>query len=75
MALVDPEALPTPRRWVTKQEAAEHIGVSVRTIGIMLADGRLRGYRVGGAGAKTRMVRLDLVEVDDAMRPCGGDAA
>lgn len=73
MAL-DPEAPPTPRRWVTKQEAADHLGVSVRTIGIMLADGRLTGYRVGGAGANTRMSRLDLNEVDAAMQPYGGAA-
>jgi excisionase family DNA binding protein len=33
----------------------------------MIADGRLTGYRSGG-----RLIRLDLNEVDAAMRPFGG---
>jgi excisionase family DNA binding protein len=57
------------RRWASIQESAEHLGVTTRTIRQMIADGRLRGYRAGG-----RLVRLDLNEVDAAMRPFGGAA-
>lgn len=50
-------------------EAAEYLGVTDRTIRQMIADGRLTGYRSG-----TRLVRVDLNEIDDAMRPFGGAA-
>ncbi|MGB3353293.1 MAG: excisionase family DNA-binding protein [Mycobacterium sp.] len=68
MAL-DPEAPPTPRRWVTQEQAAEHLGVTTRTIRTMVADGRLTGYRIGNS-----RTRLDLNEVDAAMKPYGGAA-
>jgi len=35
----------------------------------MVADGRLTAYRAG-----TRLVRLDLNEIDAAMQPFGGAA-
>ena len=35
----------------------------------MIADGRLTGYRCGN-----RLVRVDLNEVDAAMKPYGGAA-
>lgn len=57
------------RRWASIQETAEHIGVTDRTVRQMIADGRLNGYRNG-----KRLVRLDLNEVDAAMRPMGGVA-
>jgi excisionase family DNA binding protein len=57
----------TRRRYVKPAEAAEYLGVTTRTIRQMIADGRLRGYRSG-----TRLVRLDLDEIDAAMRPFGG---
>jgi len=44
--------------------------VTDRTIRQMIADGRINGYRSG-----SRLVRVDLNEVDAAMRPFGGDAA
>lgn len=56
-----------PRRFVTPAEAAEYLGVTPRTIRQMISDGRLTGYRSG-----TRLVRLDLNEVDAAMVPFGG---
>lgn len=68
MAL-DPEAPTTPRRWVSLQEAAEHLGVTDRNIRKMMADGRLTGYRIG----KSR-IRLDVNEIDAAMKPVGGAA-
>lgn len=57
------------RRYVTPQQAAEYLGVTARTIRQMIADGRLTGYRSG-----TRVVRLDLNEIDAAMKPFGGAA-
>lgn len=50
------------RHYVKVAEAAEYLHVSVRTIREMMADGRLTGYRSG-----TRLVRLDLNEIDAAM--------
>jgi excisionase family DNA binding protein len=57
------------RRYAKLAEAAEYLGVTDRTIRQMIADGRLVGYRSG-----TRLVRVDLNEVDEAMRPFGGAA-
>lgn len=58
-----------PRRYARLSEAAEYIGVTDRTIRAMISDGRLTGYRSG-----RRLVRVDLNEIDDAMRPFGGAA-
>jgi excisionase family DNA binding protein len=55
------------RRYATIIESAEYLGVTTRTIRQMIADGRLCGYRSG-----TRLVRVDLNEVDAAMQPFGG---
>ncbi len=57
------------RRYVKLAEAAEYLQVTDRTIRQMIADGRLTGYRSG-----TRLVRVDLNELDDAMQPFGGAA-
>lgn len=60
----------TPRRrYIKIAEAAEYLQVTDRTVRQMLADGRLRGYRSG-----QRLVRLDLNEIDAAMKPFGGAA-
>jgi excisionase family DNA binding protein len=59
----------TRRRYVKPAEAAEYLGVTTRTIRQMIADGRLTGYRSGA-----RLVRLDLDEIDAAMKPFGGAA-
>ena len=59
----------TRRRYAKLGEAAEYLGVTDRTIRQMIADGRLTGYRSG-----TRLVRVDLDEVDAAMQPFGGAA-
>lgn len=55
------------RHWVSINDVAEHLGVTTRTIHQMIADGRITGYRNG-----TRFIRLDLNEVDAAMKPMGG---
>lgn len=57
------------RRYASLQEAAEYLGVTDRTIRQMIADGRLTGYRNG-----TRLVRVDLNEVDARMVAFGGAA-
>jgi excisionase family DNA binding protein len=59
----------TRRRYVKIVDAAEYLQVTDRTIRQMIADGRLTGYRSGN-----RLVRVDLNEVDAAMRPFGGAA-
>ena len=57
------------RRYAKLAEAADYLGVTDRTVRQMIADGRLTGYRSG-----TRLVRVDLNEVDAAMKPFGGAA-
>ena len=64
-----PQKSPTRRRWVSQREAAEYLGVTDRTVRQMIADGRITGYRSG-----PRLVRVDLNEVDAAMKPFGGAA-
>ncbi|HCS59068.1 MAG TPA: DNA-binding protein [Gordonia polyisoprenivorans] len=59
----------TPRRWASINATAEYLGVTDRTIRQMIADGRIRGYRNG-----RKMIRLDLNEIDAAMKPFGGAA-
>lgn len=56
-------------RWASIQATAEYLAVTDRTVRAMIADGRIRGYRNGN-----RLIRLDLNEVDAAMRPFGGAA-
>ncbi|PBA30574.1 DNA-binding protein [Mycobacterium intracellulare] len=57
------------RRYVKISEAAEYLQVTDRTIRQMVSDGRLTAYRSG-----KRLIRLDLNEIDAAMRPFGGAA-
>lgn len=57
------------RHYVRISEAAEYLKVTERTIRQMIADGRLAGYRSG-----TRLVRVDLNDLDAAMQPFGGGA-
>jgi excisionase family DNA binding protein len=57
------------RRYAKLKEAADYLGVTERTVRQMIADGRLTGYRNG-----SRLVRVDLNELDAAMKPFGGAA-
>jgi excisionase family DNA binding protein len=52
---------------VPLKEATEYIAVTDRTLRQMIADGRLTGYRSG-----SRLVRVDLNELDAAMQSFGG---
>lgn len=67
--MLDSRATRHARKYGKLSEAAEYLGVTERTIRQMIADGRLTGYRSG-----TRLVRVDLNEIDEAMRPFGGAA-
>ncbi|BBZ38727.1 excisionase family DNA-binding protein [Mycobacterium conspicuum] len=57
------------RRYAKLADAAEYLGVTDRTVRQMIADGRITGYRSG-----SRLVRVDLNEIDAAMKPFGGAA-
>jgi excisionase family DNA binding protein len=65
-----------PRRLASISDTAEYLGLTSRTIRVCIADGRLRAYKLG-----SKIVRLDLDEVDAALRPIpsaasgGGDRA
>lgn len=60
-----PTKSPPARRWLTQAEAAEYLGVTDRTIRNYIARGVLRGYRVTGS----RIIRVQLTEVDAVLRP------
>ena len=51
-------------RYVSLERAATHIDTTPRTIRRAIAEGRLTGYRFG-----KRMLRVDLNEVEAALRP------
>ena len=51
------------RRYATVADAATYIGVTNRTVRLMIADGRLTGYR----GLGSRVLRIDLNQVDRVM--------
>lgn len=53
------------RRWLTQAEAAERLDVTTRTIRNLIARGELQGHRVG----RTRMIRIDMHELDELLRP------
>jgi excisionase family DNA binding protein len=49
---------------MTQQQAAEHLGVTDRTIRNLIARGELTGYRLG-----KRTVRVDFADVEALLRP------
>jgi excisionase family DNA binding protein len=58
-----PNRAESRRRYITIPDAAEYLQVTTRTIRQMMADGRLTGYRAG-----SRLVRVDMNEIDDLVR-------
>lgn len=54
------------KTYIDQRRAAAILGVSDRTVRAMIADGRLRGYRLG-----PRVIRLRLDEVENALQPMG----
>lgn len=52
------------RRLVDIGQAAAYASVSTKTIRRRIADGTIKGYRLGSC-----TLRIDLNELDDALRP------
>lgn len=55
---------PGRREMVSIPQAAEYAGVCTRTIRRYISAGRITGYRLG-----PRLIRVDLNELDDILRP------
>ncbi len=55
----------TTRRWASQQAAATYADVTDRTIRNYIARGVLTGYRAPGS----RLVKIDLNEIDAMLRP------
>lgn len=62
--MTDPEQ---PQQWLTQQQAADRLGVHLRTIERHRAAGRLPTYRAG----TTRALRFRVEDVDALMTPHG----
>ena len=59
------------RRYVSIAEAAEYLGISTKFVRNLIAEGEIRGYRVGSY-ARHRTLRVDLDEIDEKlMQPIG----
>lgn len=54
-----------PRRYASVDDAGKYIGTHARTIRRMVSRGDLSGFRVPGS----RLLRVDLNELDAALRP------
>jgi excisionase family DNA binding protein len=65
MATHTPES--SARDYIKTSEAAAYLNCSVRSILYMIADGRLKAYKLG-----PRFMRLDRNEVVAAMEPVNG---
>ncbi|NMN93903.1 helix-turn-helix transcriptional regulator [Antrihabitans stalactiti] len=57
------------RRLASIAVAAECCDVSTKTIRRYIAAGRITGYRIG-----PRLLKVDLEELDQLLRPVGGAA-
>ncbi len=57
----------SPRRWATKDQAAQHIGVHINTIDRWRNQGRITTYQVGG------VIRFDLDQIDAILAASGGE--
>jgi excisionase family DNA binding protein len=51
------------RRLVSLSEAAEYLGVNVKTVRRSISRGELAGYKLG-----SHLIRVDLTEVDGLLR-------
>jgi excisionase family DNA binding protein len=60
-----PEPPSSLRRWLSQQEAAEYIGVTDRSIRNYIRTGAIKGRRLPGS----RLIRIDRLELDKALRP------
>jgi excisionase family DNA binding protein len=57
-----------PPDYMSVLDTAEYLKVTPRAIRSMIADGRLRAYKLG-----PRIIRLRRDEIDAALTPFGGD--
>lgn len=57
-------SVPRKRRLASIQTGADYADVSTKTIRRRISDGTLTGYRMG-----PRLIRVDLNELDDLLRP------
>lgn len=55
--------------YITQKQAAAYLGITDRTVRTMIADGRLRAYKLG-----PQVIRLRLDEVEAALQPVVGAA-
>lgn len=55
----------TPSPWMTQAEAANYLRITDRAVRVMISDGRLAGYTMGGR----RTVRVRRDEVEALMQP------
>jgi excisionase family DNA binding protein len=58
-----PAAKTAPRRLVSLTTAAEYADVSTKTMRRWIAESKVPGYRAG------RLIKIDLNDVDAALRP------
>lgn len=59
------------RRYIRIPEAAEYLGISTKFVRNLIAEGEIKGYRIG-SDARHRTIRVDLDEIDEKlMQPIG----
>jgi excisionase family DNA binding protein len=59
------------RRYISIAEAAEYLGISTRFVRNLIAEGEIKGYRIGSY-SRHRTLRVDLDEIDEKlMQPVG----
>lgn len=65
--------MPTPTRkrtiWLTRQQAADELGVTLRSIARYIENGKLRAYKVAG-----NRVRIKAEDLDALLRPIASAA-
>lgn len=63
--------------WMTREEAAAHLKISLRTLDAWAAAGHVMFYRVRIPGARKRIVRYRLRDLDEMLerveQPVAGD--
>lgn len=60
--------MPSARPLMTTEEVAHMLNVTSKTVRRMVADGRLRAIRLGGAWPNAKLWRFDPDEVEAALR-------
>ena len=59
------------RRYISIPEAAEYLGISMKFVRSLIAEGEIKGYRIGNY-ARHRTIRVDLDDIDEKlMQPIG----